>query len=160
MIGTTQIRPGRSADAEVLIALSRRTIAASYRSFLGDAAVDGYINGGAVDEYVSQNVDRSWVIMLDGQIVGYSVAKDDTIDLMMIDHPFHRRGLGTELLQHAEGILFQNYEQLTLESFTDNMPANRFYRKHGWNEIDRYHDDESGVDKIVFRKTIPTAVSE
>jgi hypothetical protein len=39
----TEIRKARASDIAVLIALSRRTISASYRPFLGAEAVDAFI---------------------------------------------------------------------------------------------------------------------
>ena len=38
--------------------LSRKTISASYRSFLGDQTVDRFLGSGAADRYVEENVDR------------------------------------------------------------------------------------------------------
>jgi hypothetical protein len=43
---------------------------------------------------------------------------------------------------------------LRLESFEANDPANAFYRRNGWLEVERYFDEEAGVGKIVFRKPV------
>jgi ribosomal protein S18 acetylase RimI-like enzyme len=147
-----QIRPASPADVETLIALSRRTIRASYTPFLGREAVHAFIGSGAVDQYVVDHVEHSTVILANNDIVGYAVCKGGVIDLMMIDQRLHRCGFGTRLLQHCEGALFAHYDALTLESFADNHPANTFYRKHGWEQVDRYCDRGSGVNKLVFRK--------
>lgn len=48
----TLVRKAVAADLDVLIDLSRRTISASYRPFLGDDAVDEFLVGGAADRYV------------------------------------------------------------------------------------------------------------
>jgi ribosomal protein S18 acetylase RimI-like enzyme len=148
-----QIRQASPADVEALIALSRRTIRASYRPFLGHEAVNTFIGSGAVDQYVADHVEHSTVIVANGDIVGYAVCRGQVIDLMMIDQRHHRRGFGTRLLQHCEGALFAHYHALTLESFADNRQANNFYRKHGWEHVDQYFDRESGVNKLVFRKS-------
>jgi ribosomal protein S18 acetylase RimI-like enzyme len=148
-----QIRQASPADVETLIALSSRTIRASYRPFLGHEAVKAFIGSGAADQYVVDHVEHGIVIVADDAIVGYAVCKGRVIDLMMIDQPHHRRGFGTRLLQHCEGALFAHYNALTLESFADNHPANAFYSKHGWEQVDRYCDRESGVHKLVFRKS-------
>lgn len=71
---------------------------------------------------------------------------------MMIDHDFHRQGLGTDLLRHVEERLGQGHTELRLESFAANQPANSCYRKNGWSEAGRYFDKDLGVDKIVFQK--------
>ena len=152
---TIQIRPASPADVETLLALSRRTIRASYMPFLGQEAVNTFIGSGAADQYVADHVEHSTVIVADGAIVGYAVCRGRVIDLLMIDQRHHRQGFGTRLLQHCEGVLFAHYDALTLESFADNHPANTFYRKHGWEQVDRYCDRKSGVNKLVFRKASP-----
>jgi ribosomal protein S18 acetylase RimI-like enzyme len=149
---TTSIRKALASDAAGLIELTRRTISASYRPFLGDQTVDGFLESGAADDYVRENLDCCSVITHADQVVGYAVCRANLIDLMMIDLTSQRRGFGTELLHRVEESLAPSYEELTLESFEVNHPANAFYRKHGWSEVTRYLDSDSGVGKIVFRK--------
>ena len=76
----TLIRPARMSDAEALIHLSRRTLSNSYRSFLGDDAVDGFLNSGEPDRYVQVNLDRCMLIEADGQVAGFAVYRDNLID--------------------------------------------------------------------------------
>jgi GNAT superfamily N-acetyltransferase len=150
-----QIRQASSADVETLIALSCRTIRASYGPFLGQEVVNAFIGSGAVDQYIGDHVEHSTVILADDDIVGYAVCRGPMIELMMIDQRLHRCGFGTRLLQHCEGALFVHYDALTLESFAGNHPANTFYRKHGWEQVDRYCDTGAGVNELVFRKAAP-----
>lgn len=147
------IRCGEASDIEALVALSHRTISTSYRSFLGDEAVDAFLGSGAVDQYVAKNIGRCWIIVGAGGILGYSVCRDNCIDLMMIDQPYHRQGLGARLLAHVEEMLFERYDELKLESFAGNANANGFYCKHGWREVNQYFDQSARASKIIFRKT-------
>ena len=149
----TLIRKAVISDVSHLIALSRRTISASYRSFLGDEAVDAFIGSGAADRYVEENVGRYLVILRDEKVVGYAVWQDNLIDLMMIDQAAHRRGIGTLLLRQVEAVLFGRYDELVLESFEGNQRANAFYRKNGWRELSSRFDEESGGRKIIFGKS-------
>jgi ribosomal protein S18 acetylase RimI-like enzyme len=151
----TLIRSAMASDIETLTDLSRRTITASYRPFLGEAAVDAFLGSGAADRYVAKNVDRCLVVVREARVVGYAVYRDNLIDLMMIDYPCQRQGLGTELLRHVEERLCREYEELRLESFEANQPGNAFYRKNGWREVGSCIDEISGVNKIVFRKVRP-----
>lgn len=148
----TIIRSAEPADAETLKAISRRTICANYKSFLGDEAVEGYIAGGAPDRYVEEHIGDCSVIGADGAIAGFCVCRGNMIDLMMIDHQFHRKGIGTLLLAHCERILFETRDELKLESFQANKQADNFYRKNGWVQSESYFDKVSGARKIVFRK--------
>lgn len=148
----TAMRAATPADLPALIDLSRRTIRTCYGTFLGEAAVDTYIDSGAVDRYVSDTISRCTVITLGDEVVGFSVSDKNLIDLMMIDHELHGRGLGAQLLRHVEADLFDTFDQLTLQSFAANQQANGFYIENGWRPIRRFADAESGVDKIVFGK--------
>jgi ribosomal protein S18 acetylase RimI-like enzyme len=149
----TLIRKALASDLGALIALTHRTIGASYRPFLGEEAVDAFLDSGAADRYVEENMGRCSVILRDGEVVGYAVCQDNLIDLMMIDQAAHRQGLGTALLGHVEAMLFERYGELRLESFEDNATANAFYRRNGWLEVGRHFDEASGSHKIVFRKS-------
>ncbi len=148
-----RIRKATNDDVDALVALSRTTISTSYPSFLGAAEVESYIASGAVDRYVQENIEHCLVLVGDGRVVGYSVTKDNLIDLLMVDVDSHRSGFGTALLRHVENILFQTYEALVLETFSGNEPAIAFYRKHGWLEARRFPDELSGAEKIEFQKS-------
>jgi len=154
-----QIRQAISSDVEPLIDLQRRTISASYRSFLGDESVDGFVNSGAIDTYVMENLERCVVITGNSKIVGCCVTKDNLIDLLMIHHEHHRSGLGTLLLRHVEDTLFRRHDELILESFANNRQAFDFYRKSGWSQVRAFRDPSSGHDKLVFvlRRAITTS---
>jgi GNAT superfamily N-acetyltransferase len=151
----SHVRRGLSSDLDALIDLSRRTIRACYSPFLGHEAVDAFVDTDEADRYVKLNIERCSVIVAEGQVLGYSVCRDNLIDLMMIDHAFHRRGLGSWLLINMEEMLFREHDELRLESFEGNEVANAFYRKHGWLELKRYVAEDSGVPKLIFRKLTP-----
>ena len=62
--------------------LSRKTISASYRSFLGDQTVDRFLGSGAADRYVEENVDRCL-----GKRFDYDErATDDALDQFLAEH--------------------------------------------------------------------------
>lgn len=147
----TLVRKARRADVNTLIDLSRRTISACYRSFLGDAAVDGFLRGGSADRVVQDNLDRCFVIERAGQVVGLAICRDNLIDLLMIDHRHHRQGLGTKLLRRIEASCPPGGAPMRLESFEANEPANAFYRRSGWVEVNRFLDPESGFNKLVYQ---------
>src|SRR6476659_8893656 len=94
------IRKALASDIGPLVALSRRTTSTSYRSCLGDEAVDAVLDAGAADRFVDESLGQCWVVLRDAEIVGYAVCRGELIDLMMIDHAAHRQGLGTRLLGH------------------------------------------------------------
>ena len=146
----TMIRKANADDIKTLQEISKRTIKEGYRSFLGEEVVASYIDSGEPDRYIEDHIDNCSVILLNNTIVGFSVCKKNIIDLMMIDSNFHRKGLGSILLQFNEEKLFKEYSELKLESFEKNDKANNFYIKNGWLEISRFQD--SGINKILFHK--------
>jgi ribosomal protein S18 acetylase RimI-like enzyme len=150
---TIRIQAATKADVQPLVTLSHKTIVANYSPFLGDKAVAAYIESGAVDQYVVDSIGRCVVLVEDGAVAGFSVSKEDLIDLMMIDVDRHRRGLGTHLLRHVEDLLFDSYDELVLESFQDNAQANAFYGKNGWIEARVFLEEDSGIKKIEFHKS-------
>jgi GNAT superfamily N-acetyltransferase len=149
----TRIRKAFASDLGKLIELSRRTISASYRPFLGDVAVDGFLGGDLIDRYFEESIERCSVMLRDDTLVGFTVCQDNVIDLLMIDHAAHRQGLGTLLLKHLETVLFETHHELVLESFEKNEHANAFYRQCGWLEAGKRFDTASGANKILFRKS-------
>lgn len=147
-----KIRPASPADLDDLKALSRRTVVAAYRAFL--PSVEGFVASGASDRYVVEHLDRTTVLEVDGRVIGCSVVKVSLIDLMLIDPGHQRQGLGTALLRNMEEGLFGMHRELTLESFAQNEPANRFYRKNGWVEVRTYPDPKLKILKVIFSKSI------
>jgi ribosomal protein S18 acetylase RimI-like enzyme len=149
-------REAATSDIARLIDLSRRTIRASYTSFLGDDAVNAFLESGSADQYVGDNINQCIVIIYENEIVGYAVVKEDLIDLLMIDCLVHRNNLGTELLGHVERVMFRSYGTIRLESFEGNHGANAFYRKNGWHEVRRFVDPDMSIAKVEFQKSPPT----
>jgi len=89
---------------------------------------------------------------LNGTIVGFTVVKGNLIDLMMVDSPHHRRGLGTTLLTYAEDLIFRDHQVGQVESFKDNVQANNFYKKHGWVLIKKFMEPTYGIPMIRLEK--------
>ena len=146
------VRPAASADIDALIDLSLRTIRASYTSFLGAESVEAYIGSGAVEAFVRDGVARQLVAEADGSITGYGSTEDDLLELMMVDHRLHRRGIGRVLLAALETRLFTEHEAVRLDSFEDNEVANSFYLVNGWHETGRHADPEYGIRMVAFAK--------
>ena len=128
---------------------------ASYIQFLGKKTVDGWLGSGAVEAYFEVNLTDCSVIIENGGIVGFSVVKDNLIDLMMIDCERHREGFGRSLLAAVEAQLFLVHPYLRLESFAENKAANTFYADQGWTLGKTFDDPDTGVHMITFDKKRP-----
>ncbi len=82
---TTAIRNAQKGDRDALVSISIRTIRASYISFLGVEAVEGWLAGGTVEAYFDQHRPDCRVLEESGESVGFCVVRGALIDLMMID---------------------------------------------------------------------------
>lgn len=147
-----KIRKASASDIPFLMDIARTTIRTSYRNFIGKERIDDYINSGASDQYILENISECEVLLLSEGIVGFCVCKGDLIDLMMIVDGFHRQGLGSQLLKYCEYKLFKNHSNIRLESFEGNGKANNFYKKNAWTEAGLRFDEVSGAHKIMFVK--------
>lgn len=146
-----QFRQAVEGDLESMQGIATHTIDMNYRSFFDDESVDWFISGPS-DEYLRENVDAATVATVDGSVVGFAVCKGNLVDLLIIDHESHGRGLGSALLAHCESELFRRYESITLQSFEGNSKANAFYRKRGWERTGALPDSMSGARKWILEK--------
>lgn len=135
-----------------MLEIALRTMRRCYPPFLGAGAVEEYIRTGSTERYLKDNVANCHVLLLEDAIVGMAVCRGHLLDLLMIDPDHHRKGCGRLLMTAVEERLFQACERIELESFESNDIANTFYRRTGWQEVERYVDPESGFRKIRFAK--------
>lgn len=149
------IRPATIDDSEALNDLSRRTIDSSYRAFLGDEGVDGFIGSGEIERFIEESIGRTLVIVAEERVVGYAATEAGMVTLLMIDSNFHKLGYGSLLLDHVEKELFLTFEELTLESFEHNAVANVFYKKHGWSEVRKFVNEEYQIEMVTLKKKRP-----
>lgn len=143
------VRPAVAGDAAPLHRLARRTIDARYRPFLGDESVDWFIGSGASDAHIDEHLGRGNIHVLeeDGEIAGLMILDGPLVDLMMVDVAHQRRGLGRTLLAAAEEILFAEYAEIRLETFTGNEAACLFYAACGWTPVGRPEAGNEGADE-------------
>jgi ribosomal protein S18 acetylase RimI-like enzyme len=148
------VRPALLGDLVVLQELAHRTIDASYRSFLGNAGVDWFINSGASDDHIQSHFRQGHVYCMeaDGEIVGLMILDGPTVDLMMIDVRRHRQGLGKVLLSRAEEALLTQYRDIRLETFVGNKAAIAFYEACGWLAAGQMDSGSEMPAKIEFVK--------
>ncbi|MEU1277345.1 GNAT family N-acetyltransferase [Streptomyces sp. NPDC005805] len=151
------VRPAVDEDLPALQALARRTIDASYRSFLGDESVDWFIGSGASDEHIATHLRQGQVhcMQADGEIVGLTILDGPTLDLMMVDAGRHRQGLGRFLLGRAEELLFARHEDIRLETFAGNTRAIAFYEACGWRESGPLESGDGMPARAEFVKRRP-----
>lgn len=88
-------------------------------------------------EYFLSNVvtnNSVRVAMLDDTIVGFVAASSESIAQLYVHVDYHRRGIGSALLDWAKR---RSGGTLWLYTFERNSNARRFYESHGFRILDR-----------------------
>lgn len=147
-----KLRKAQCEELEVLQNFVKDVINKNYRGFLGNDAVDHFIESGASDEYILENISNITVALLKDEMVGICVCKENLIDLIMTHSEMHRQGIGSKLITQISEELLKTYNIIHLESFESNVKANAFYDKNNWNKDKIVFDEEVGVNKIYYSK--------
>lgn len=136
------IRTAREADLDALTDLWERAARSSHAFMDPDdfGAMRPFIR----DSYLpSMDV---WLIARDGGAAAFVGARDDHVELLYVDPPFHGQGLGTVLLAHVGAT--------SVEVYADNIVGVGFYRSRGFAEVRRRELDAAGrpYPMVVLRR--------
>jgi len=82
-----------------------------------------------------------------GAVAGFLAATEDTIAQLYIHVDYHRRGLGTLLLELAKA---ESNGVLRLFTFDANRGAQRFYEHHGFRIIRRGFEEQWQLADIEY----------
>jgi ribosomal protein S18 acetylase RimI-like enzyme len=159
------IRPTRPEDAPALLALAEGT-----RFF---KPVELKALREVLEDYHAKYAaegHQAYAWESDGRIAGFvyfaPAAMTDRnwyLYWIFVDKPRQKRGIGAELLRHAEAeIRKQNGRLLLIETSGLPLyePTRRFYRQHGYEQEARLRDFYAeGDDLILFRKRLDQSSS-
>ena len=87
------------------------------------------------------------VAFLDGLLVGFVAASPESIAQLHVRKGFHRRGIGTQLLDWAKR---QSHGSLWLYTFQRNTVAQAFYERHGFQVVARGHEPSWKLDDLKY----------
>lgn len=150
-----KIRKSRPQDRGPIIHMCKISLQETYGPFLELDRVKPWIEGEETDHYVDQMLANMLVAEAAGAVVGVTALKDHVIDLLWVAEPMRGAGIGTLLMEAAEGQLAAaGYLRGALECFTPNTNAIEFYEGRGWKVADRYADSVAGVEKVLMQKTL------
>jgi GNAT superfamily N-acetyltransferase len=146
------IRKVTNNDKKTLVSLSRKTINSNFRSFMGDEAVDTFINSGMADKEITDNINNISVLQLNNEIIGLCIWKDNLLHLMMIDPDYQGSGAASYFIDHMSHEKLQEYDEIFLECFENNIRANAFYRKCGWIMYKKELDADFDWYRLFYKK--------
>ena len=146
------IRPATEADVPRMIEVARR----AFLSAFGNTAPPPLIQQWARTDREATSYPRDWpqmfVVERHGVIAGLMQPTLDEIDGLWIHPDFQGQGIGSDLLEHGEGVIRERgfvRSWLTCSSF--NIRALDFYRRRGYTvfrSTRKLH--ECGVDEESF----------
>jgi ribosomal protein S18 acetylase RimI-like enzyme len=90
------------------------------------------------------------VAFLDGRMVGFVAASPSSIAQLHVRVGYHRRGIGTRLLDWAKR---QSGGSLWLYTFERNAGARAFYERHGFRIVARGHEPDWDLDDLRYEWT-------
>ena len=129
------LRPFRDADLDTLTAIDQDCFPPGISYTRAELA-----------GFIGQRNAKTWVAEAGGEIVGFVVAERQlrqvghiiTIDVIK---SWRRRGVGARLMEAVEDWVRQQGLRLVyLETAEDNVPAQRFYQKRGYEQIETLKD--------------------
>jgi GNAT superfamily N-acetyltransferase len=90
------------------------------------------------------------VAFLEGMMVGFVAASPDSIAQCYVRKGFHRRGIGSRLVEWAKQ---QSRGSLWLYTFERNAIARAFYERHGFRIVARGHEPSWDLDDLRYEWT-------
>ena len=148
------IRKALREDIDEIIGVATSTVDQSYRSWLGDAVVNRYLETDKLSNYLNTHLTETWLILKNSKVIGFAICIENMIDYILIEASHQSKGVGTSLLAYCEDLLFMNYSTVSIESFEKNLASTKFFTSKGWLYINKYLDAKSQSTKLIFKKNI------
>jgi len=146
------IRKVTNEDKNALMKLSIKTINSNFRPFMGDEAVDTFINSGMADKEIMDNINNISALQINMEIIGLCVWKDNLLHLMMIAPDYQGTGVASYFIEHMCREKLKEYDEIFLECFENNIRANAFYRKTGWIMYKKELDTDFNWYRLFYKK--------
>ncbi|MDD3365358.1 MAG: GNAT family N-acetyltransferase [Syntrophomonas sp.] len=111
-----------------------------------------------------QMEDSIYVAEINEKLVGFVTIRIDGVGnigayirMIAVDQVLRGNGIGAQLIDYVSGIAAENIPNLFLICSVDNISAQRFYERNGFNRVGIIKDLVSiGHDEIFYRKSLGT----
>ena len=132
------------ADLDILLGFMQELYEQDHLEF------DQFIAHTALEHLIQDDsLGRVWLIQSGNKAIGYVVltlgysleyqGRDAFLDELYLHSDYRRQGIGTKTLQFVEDTCRSlNVQALHLEVERENVKAQQFYRKVGYEDHDRY----------------------
>jgi putative acetyltransferase len=129
------VRAAGTDDIPALAAIAERSYRAAFAGILEAHVIQGRDASFFAERFAS-SWERTLVAVSNEVPAGFLLMTDGHIDMLFMDPAAGGGGGGALLLKQAE-----MRGARTLECFSDNHDARRFYERHGWR-VEREYDRE------------------
>lgn len=139
------IRPASATDITAIFAI-RTAVKENILSL--EQLTEMGITPDAVLDMLAQP-DCVWVADINGITAGFAMvdSEEGSVFALFVLPEYEGRGLGKQLMDHAEAALFQQHALLWLETDSQSRAA-EFYQRRGWEAVKQL----SGTDKRYEKK--------
>lgn len=144
------IRQAVEQDTGIVHDIVCRAIEDAYSKHYAPEVVDYFL------EYHNvQNIQRdisngdTYIVEINGECIGTGSHNGNYISRVFIHPDFQGHGYGTEIIDHLEKLILQEYESAFLHS---SITGHKFYLKHGYSEKETVNAPVTG--NAMFRYTI------
>jgi GNAT superfamily N-acetyltransferase len=149
-----EVRPATRDDVPAIATMQKESLPETYEPFLGRAAVEEFVAGGNIDRYFDEHWHQSTVATVGGVVVGVAVLIDGLQDLVWVKPSVRSKGVGAALIETIDRQAAPESGELTLEVWTVNARAVDFYTRLGFSIRHTVADPETGLEKLVMRRTL------
>lgn len=153
----TLLRQARSEDASALKAILRDTFESTWRPQLTAVDARAFVSEDRPAVYVGARGLLFLVTEVGGEVVGFVDRDGDFVNALHVRSGHARTGVGGRLMDQAEAEIAEaGFPTARLETDTFNLRSQAFYAARGYQEADRYPDEEwnSGLTTILLVKAL------
>ena len=90
-----------------------------------------------------------WVVIIDNNVVGFSILHGNEVGALFVLPEFHGRGVGYALMNKAH----EMHNKLKVEVFKENAVGTKFYARYGFNLVREYFHKESEMVMLCLEHT-------
>lgn len=138
------IRPLRPGDGEAMQRLHHRAIMATSDAYYSLAERESWASGLRSDQYITPANGHFDVAEVDNRVVAFCDHGPDEVIGLYIDPAFQGRGIGSALLDQAEGRMRD--AGTTIARVHSALSSQAFYERHGYREVERTtHESRGGL---------------
>lgn len=151
VIMNLSIRKALKSDEKEILELARKVTDEYTRTYLGDEAVDYYINSGSCDNDMKKDIDNMYLLADNDKIIGLTIFYKNLMNLLLIDNNYFGSGAAKFFCDKIFIKAFERYEDIILECFDKNERALAFYKKIGFKEYGREKELAVKGERILMR---------